>query len=300
MDPLTRAAAVPYRYIWTSWCAWLAEHAPGCVGPHGYLSASAQSVARFLAHGPSPAASSRKGASESISPITRHRYGRLLQDVYQHAVDFGWLQANPVIAEVMGGGPTEAQRGAQILPPGVLAALAPMLPPLGSPWESRDRCLMLMLMDYAVRSGDLQRIQSADVRPTRTGLSPSFTLDISHGVHAAQDRKLDITGRTAVALARWIAQRGSLGYAGPELFFSERLRPLQRRTLFHLCARLVAQACQQAGATLPNHIGPGVVRNTVMVEWINSGRYSAADVCAIAGIQDEKTLTRALRAHLAP
>jgi hypothetical protein len=51
------------------------------------------------------------------------------------------------------------------------------------------------------------------------------------------------------------------------------------------------------GVPCPGHVGPGVIRNTVIVRRLRAG-IDPAEICKALGIQDAKTLLRGLRHHL--
>lgn len=69
-------------------------------------------------------------------------------------------------------------------------------------------------------------------------------------------------------------------------------------TLLHVCRDLILQACQKINAEPPPRIGPQVIRNTVLMKWLNEG-IGIHQVTQMAGLKNPKGLLH-LREHLNP
>ncbi len=292
-DRLSREAAQPYRYMWKRWCDWLGEVRES-TDPFLYLSATSQDVFAFLRNGPDPA-SKRKSRSTPTSPITRQRYGRLMRDVYAHAVAFGYVESSPVTESVMGEGPAPNERNGQVLPPGLFAALVKVFPSDPTPWEKRDIAIMLLLMDTGMTSGELRELEKGHIKKNFTDPG-QFWLEID-GPRGAQRRRISTRGPTGAALHRWKVYRDVMNRNTEVFFVSEKRGPMQRNTLFCLVARYVTAACQLAQVDLPNHIGPGTIRNTAIVRWINSGE-PINQICERIGVKDIRNLLVRLAPHI--
>lgn len=293
-DPLSRKAAVPYRYIWKRWADWLQEE-PRKAVDNAYLFATEIDVQQFLQHGSTPA-SGRKSPSAPISPVTRQRYGRVLRELYQHAIDhFAYAASNPVTKEVVGVAPTESERGGQILPPGVFEALFQVLPSDPTPYEMRDKAIMLLLLECALTPGEVRNLELDDVSKNKQ--SPGQYLLHLDGPRGAQERELSTTGTAGYALHQWLVHRKAMRRNTNVIFISEKRGPMTRRALFGLVARMITLACQHAHTDVPNHIGPMVIRNSCIVRWYNAGK-PVADICRDAGFKDGNSFARGLRAHL--
>lgn len=294
-DRLSREAAEPYRYIWKSWCDWLGEQRDS-VDPFLYTTAATQEMFRYLRVGPSPS-SKRKSKSAPTSPITRQRYGRVLKEIYQHAVNFGFCTSNPVSDAAIGEAPSPTERSAQVLPPKVFSCIPQVFPQDPTPYEKRDIAILLMLMDTGMTSGELRELELGDIR--KDFQDPGqFILRID-GPRGAQRREISTRGPTGPALHRWLVYRNVMRRDTDVVFVSEKRGAMQRETLFRLVAKYVALACAHAGVDVPNHVGPGTIRNTAIVRWINSGE-PPSRICLRTGIKDERTLLFRLQLHLAP
>lgn len=292
-DPLSRAAAQPYRYIWQAWCRWLAERYHD-TNPALYRQAIENDAYQYLREGPSPA-SKRKTRTAAISAITRQRYGRVLREVYQHAVDFGYAESSPISERAMGQPPTVSERTGQILPPGVLQAVPAVLASDPTPYQMRDNAILMLLLDTAMTSSELRELTMDDVTKNFEDAG-QYWLRID-GPRGAQNRTISTRGPVGYALARWLSFRKHLERPTDAVFVSEKKGPMQRETMFRLIARVIGQACQHVGAEVPNHVGPATLRNAVIVHWLNLGA-SPTEVCQRTGIQDERTLLVRLKRHL--
>lgn len=292
-DPLSRAASVPYAYIWKRWCDWLQEQ-PSNSGTHAYWEAGPRDVQEFLLNGSSPA-SGRKARSASTSPVTRQRYGRVLSVLYQFAVEHHHLSTNPVTEEIMGTPPTEEERGGQILPPRVFEALYLVLPVDPTPYEKRDKAIMLLLLECALTPGEVRNIKIGDV--CKNTKNPGQYLLHLDGPRGAQDRSISTTGAAGYALHQWLVHRKVMHRNTNVIFVSEKRGPMTRRALFGLVAKMITLACQVVRAEVPNHIGPMVIRNNCIVRWYNAGK-PVVDICRDAGFKDGKSFMRGLRVHL--
>lgn len=294
-DRLSREAAEPYRYIWKSWCDWLGEQRDSA-DPYLYAAAGAQEMYRYLRVGPSPA-SKRKSKSAPTSPITRQRYGRVLKEIYQHGVNFGFCTSNPVSDAAIGEAPTTSERSAQVLPPTVFSCIPQVFPNDPTPYEKRDIAILLLLMDTAMTSGELRDLELKNIDKDLKDPG-QFILRID-GPRTAQRREISTRGPTGPALHKWLVYRNVMRRSTDVVFVSEKRGAMQRETLFRLVAKYVSWACARANVAVPNHIGPGTIRNTAIVRWLNSGE-SPATICLRTGIKDERTLLFRLKMHLAP
>jgi site-specific recombinase XerD len=220
-----------------------------------------------------------------------------MRDVYQHAVDFGYLLSSPVNESVLGEGPAPNERNGQVLPPGVFAALASAFPSKPTPWEKRDIAIMLLLMDTGMTSGELRDLEISHIEKNFTDPG-QYWLKID-GPRGAQRRRISTRGPTGAALHRWMVYRNVMRRKTDVIFVSEKKGPMQRNTLFNVVARYVTVACKLALVDLPNHIGPGTIRNTAIVRWINSGE-PINQICERIGVKDIRNLLVRLAPHITP
>jgi len=298
-DPLSREAALPYSFIWKKWLDWLRDASPSRsqsgLPPH-FTQISLADAEAFLAYGPSPASKrNAKSSARRISPVTRQRYGELLSRVYAHAVMRGLMPDHPFTAELLGPLPTERERGGQVLPPGVFEALYQCMPAHPTPIELRDGAIMLLLLECGMTSAELRALEVAHVRKNR--LHPGQFLLRLDGPRLAQRREISTSGPAGPALQRWLAVRQTVGKPSALVFTSTQLDSLSKATLFALVYHQVEAACMAAAVPCPGHVGPGVIRNSVIVRRLRAG-VSPMDICKDLGIKDAKTLLRGLSHHL--
>ena len=300
-ERLTREAALPYRYIWSSWCQWLLEGE----GPDDWESrvwkASARQALEFLARQVTPA-TQRSGSAADISVVTRERYCMVLRQVYGHLVQLGLIAHNPMhrLYELAG----EARPDAEVLDAPIWQQLMETWSKpvsTASPMALRDHALIWLMLDLALTPAELAALTlgqiSTDVTTGAVWLSMG-------GSRSAQSRQLELGLQSAAALRAWLAVRDSLLHERPFdprvetlVFFTERRRPLSRRVLFHLTSGAIEAACSAQGSELPRHLGPLVLRNTVILNWLRSG-IDTTEVCRRAGYQSKVSLEH-LRTHLA-
>ena len=118
------------------------------------------------------------------------------------------------------------------------------------------------------------------------------------GARAAQQRTLDLSETVVKALQDW--KGFSAGQRGPEavqpgatVFYSREGQPLSVRVLFHVASQLIqrAHAAQPASAQkAPLHrVGPQVLRNTAIVQWLRAGR-AETEVVQWIGVDSARAL----------
>lgn len=292
-EPLSRKAALPYSYIWKKWCAWLAQ-VHDSADLYLYLSARTADVSKFLREGPSPS-SKRKSVTRPISPITRQRYGRVLREIYLHAVNFGFAEHNPVAEASLGAPPNSTERSGQVLPPKVFESLAQVMHAQPTPYQKRDNAILWLLLDCAMTSAELREITVKDV--TKNKDAPGQFLLTLDGPRGVQERTVSTHGPTGAALHAWLVHRKVMNRNTEVVFISEKRGAMTHVALFRLVANTVARACAHAGMDMPNHVGPGSIRNTAIVRWYNQG-VPIERICEQCGIKDARTLLNRLKLHL--
>lgn len=303
-SPLSEESATPYRYIWQSWCEWLdtvREHSD----PRHYLHATSQDVAQFLARGPAASASRRKGLSAPISPVTRHRYAWLLGEVYQHACIMGYVDVSPVTRLILGPSPRLEDAGGQILPHQALHALMRNLdacqPSRRAAFQLRDKAIMLTLLSTGLKSDELCALRMSDLTQNKP-VAGQYTLHIQ-GERKAQDRRVATRGLAGEVMFNWLRERDALlaHRHKPWVFVSKRGDHLSYAGLYRVVSSWLERACLDAGMSVPNHIGPATLRNTLIVEAIRTGPpvWTDAKICQQFGLQSTQSVLRNLGHHLA-
>ena len=293
-DPLSKPGARSYEAIWLSWTRWLSEREPGPDGQHtGYLDASAIDIANFLVSGPSPRSARR--ARKPLSDITRRRYWRVIDSVYAHAVELKLLTDNPAAGLIGSDKPPPEKSFGQVFNPKQLAALENALPVGPNIWKLRDRAMFELMLREALSVSELCELSMGDITPNLVDKG-HYVLSIQ-GQRKAQERKINMDAPASAALADWLAQPMVRGFDSDEpVFVTERRRRISPRVVFHMVSSTVVRAFAAADLDLPLHIGPQVLRNTCVVNWVNAGMN--VDVALIrAGLKDQNSL-RGLREHI--
>lgn len=298
--PLSAEAAKPYGFIWGAWLRFLAPEADAGP-PHAWQQASAAQVLHFIGH----VAQSPK--QDQPSAITQRRYWRVLERIYDHALEHGWLAENPVRAiSAQERPPSEDPKGA-MLSPAMWRALAQQVPMAQDLVSARDRAVLLTLMHLGITPEEVRGLQLDDlvwgeaaaqedgVTSSNANTSASGARHILHlqiqGLRECQPRRLDVPATLDRALRQWLGFRQ--GYPAmqgqPALFCSRKAPTLSNHTLLHLVTKTLQQAALVHDLPLPPRLGPQVVRNTVIVHWLEQGR-PLDDVLAQAGIKSPHAL----------
>lgn len=290
-DRLTPAAARPYRYIWGAWLKWLSS-------PHQHLKvcdwkeASALHVWSFLQQGISPS-SGRRAAGNEISEITRRRYWRVLDSLYEYARAQQLITDNPARSFDEPRPEPERPEG-QVFNAVQILAVRDALPEPRSRWDIRDRAILLLLMDAALTTGEVCKLQMHQVRDHLRTVA--LRLD---GRRAAQERALQLEQPASQAMKDWMAQRRAMPVAEQhqgQVFLTQRGVPMSPRAVFHLVSTTVHRGFAEQHLDMPNHIGAQVLRNTRLVSWMNSGM-EPDEVVRRAGYKDVRSF-RGLVRHL--
>ena len=249
-----------------------------------------------------------------ISPVTRRRYWRLLERIYDHALEHGWVQANPATGlEPMERPPSEDGKG-HCLPPLLWKALPRQFPQADGYQNARDRAIVLLLYEMALAPEEVRALLWKDLRSSESVVwngntqepddqeqgAASNTPRYLHidGGRAAQQRLLEISPNVAKALRDWRgfsrAQRGSSVVDGEHVvFYSRRGGPLSIRMLFHVASQIIQRAHEaqpEDGQKFPlQRVGPQVLRNTAIVQWLRAG-VPELEVIARIGVDSNRAL----------
>lgn len=300
-DQLTHAAAKPYRYIWQAWVQWLTnprvlatgETAPALASD--WTQAKTAHVMHYLDNGVQAAATARRGKLAAISEITRRRYWRVLQMIYEHAVNQHIIAINPVMAAADVRPPAQEHSEGLVLLGDQWQAVGLAIARGETRWEQRDRAILTVLMDAGLTTGELAGVllHQVDTQPAHVKITIT-------GSRHAQNREVTLGTMASVELRKWIEHRIRIELR-PEtdpglVFITNRGRPMSNRMLFEQVSKTVIRGLRDGGFPLPQHIGPQVLRNSRIVKWLNDG-VSVQEVCRRAGFKDFRSL-RGLRRHI--
>jgi len=279
--PLTAEAAKPYRFIWGAWSKYLLGQ---CVPAVAWHEASAVEVLHFINHIPQTV----KG--RKISDITRRRYWRVLDRVYDHALLNGWIEINPVHAVARGERPPSEDPKGAVLSDAMWQAGIAQIPAGDDLVGARDRAVLMLLFELGLAPEELRMLHVDNILHSAPVGDSGETQII--GVHVEgqrdnQQRKLSVSIALAHGLAHWLRARAQYPamQGEPALFCSRKSRTLSNHTLLHLVTKTLSEAARNAGLPTPARLGPQIVRNTAIVRWLNAGM-PLAEVVERAGLKN--------------
>ena len=287
-EPLSPDAAKPYSFIWQSWLRFL--NGDGVTTPDAWASATPTQVLAFINHGP------QSPKQTKPSDITRRRYWRVLDRVYDHAVLQHWVAHNPaqgLAAQDMP--PSEDPKGA-ILSPRMWRALERQIPQPDDLITSRDHAILILLMELGLTP---EEIRFLEVGNLHWSVQEPRMIEAIHieGERDKQTRTLPVSAKLHAALGHWLQQRASYhAMQGQTALFCTRKAPqLSNHTLLHLVTKTLRQAAEASKQAEPARMGPQVIRNTVLVQWLDAG-CSIEEVLARSGMKNPNALQH-LRAY---
>lgn len=287
-EPLSADAAKPYGFIWQSWLRFLAGG--GMDDPLAWASATPEQVLAFINHGPQSPKRSKP------SDITRRRYWRVLDRVYDHAVLYRWASSNPAQGlSHQDMPPSEAPKGA-ILSPRMWRALERQIPAPDDLITSRDHAILVLLMELGLTPEEVRFLEVGNLCWSEGAPRKIEAIDIV-GERDNQSRTLPVTPKLNTALQHWLqARAGYHAMQGQTALFCTRKAPqLSNHTLLHLVTKTLKQAAAASRQPEPARMGPQVVRNTVLVQWLDAG-CSITEVLARSGMKSPNALQH-LRAY---
>ncbi|BDR09123.1 site-specific integrase [Comamonas thiooxydans] len=245
-----------------------------------------------------------------ISPVTRRRYWRLLERIYDHAMEHGWIGSNPATGlEPAERPPSEDGKG-HCLPPLLWQSLPRHFPSADGYQDARDRAIVLLLYEMALAPEEVRCLlwknlhSSADQvwvgcsESIANGESPLPRYLKIEGGRNAQQRLLELPDSVAQALQSWrrfsAAQRGPSVIDGNHIvFYSRRGGELSVRMLFHVASQIIQRAHQaqpENSQKFPlQRVGPQVLRNTAIVQWLRAG-VPESEVIARIGVDSTRSL----------
>lgn len=299
MAPIGLKGEPSYRYFWSTWVKFLRhegkENPPPPIPWHEVESAD---IARFLNSG----VRERKKLA-GVSIITKRRYWRLLDRIYDFAQANAWVKTNPAAglnkAEKL---PSERPTGAIMLPrlwQAAMQALGEPLADASDPQSFRNRALLLVLFEFGLTPAELRRLTVQALQTSIEGSRVVHWLVVA-GPEVNHPRRFQLPFNVQRALEEWVELRSTAtGYATTTTLFSTRRgSAMTDENLLSLVRSHILAAASACQMSLPPRLGPQVVRNTRLVMWLNSG-VSSEQVAVRAGLKNIKGLYH-LRDHLLP
>ena len=296
-----------YENIWNAWLHSLQPTAaddaahldPALPAPRLWHEAQAEDVARFLRIRPGQRAHHQP--ERTLSEVTRRRYWRVLERVYDFAVLHGWLGTNPVAQLRRAERPKVVEQLGHTLPPALWQRLPQHFATSDSLQGARDRAILLLLYELALAPEEVRGLRDehlldAQQQPlaATAGVAPLW-LQIE-GARKAQQRTLAVPPQVGAALVAWRQYRNAHDATRQGwLFHSRKGGPLSIRALFHVASRVI----QEAHAALPSdtqhwplqRVGPQVLRNTAIVMWLQAG-VPESEVVLRLGVDSGRALVR--------
>lgn len=303
--PLSAESVAKYEAIWTRWL----KHLASC-GPRGeacpWHAATPPVVHAFL-----DALQPRGKRSTHTSNVTRTRYLRTLREVYAHAARMGWIEASPIDGAPPGA--TSEHSASTVLVGSHWLAVWTRLPQ-GNGWQaSRDRAMLLMMMDALLTVEELRQLRVDQVLGLPREVIKAFAaLGLAataprarlallvDGPRRGQRRHLVLSQGTSDALRGWMHWRVRRHLDEPWVFVSKGRPAVARRgtpadhshqlgprAVWHCASKVVAQP----GTEVPAHTGPMLLRNSAIVAALNAGE-SPFEVARRAGLTRLGSLRR--------
>lgn len=289
-NPLSYAAAQPYRVIWNTWLRYLSGY------ELHWSQAQAVHVLGFIRTSPQSA------RQHSASDITRRRYWRVLNRIYDHALLHGWVADNPAQGIAAHERPPSEDSKGAILWPQMWRALQAQIPAPQDLISTRDHAVLLLLMELGLTPEEVRHLSVADVQLQRPNQEAAPSLDTEsslpppprlriQGERDRQSRTLPLSAGLAQALSRWLAARQAYHAMQEQttLFCSRKSPRLSSHTLLHIISKTLRQAAYHSGLPEPARLGPQIIRNTVLVQWLENG-IPVEEVLARAGLKQAISL----------
>lgn len=299
--PMSAATAELYESIWTLWL----EHLAGLDIP--WHLADAETLGGFVS-----SRSARSHRVDDPSSVTAARYWRIVQDVYAELPLVCSYKSMEQLVELPLGAakPPEAAlseaSSPTFLPAPTLVLLRKSLkqplpdgPDVRRPWvHVRNRALLAVLLDTAATVRELASLRLVDVFPA-TGPNGPVLGGVGAGAVKLQSaqphtlRTLHLSREGARCLTGWLRERADLPCRHQHVFIgAPALRQLTHVSLWRSLSATVAQVLDQAGLQLPYHLGPNMLRNSVLLAWLEAEGRSVEDVTRMGGFKTPRSLAR--------
>ncbi|MFG5776047.1 tyrosine-type recombinase/integrase [Comamonas sp. J-3] len=276
-----------YRYFWNTWIKFLASLQPGTIDEKLlWQTATPELVLWFLQSGTKP-----RKKEEGVSAITRRRYWRLLERIYDFALGKHWIASNPAL------GLRHWEKPAQEKPKGAIlsakqwqSGLALLGAASGSePIPVRNRAILLCLYETGITPEEIRALTLESCKAD-TSNGKLFVLQID-GSGVNQRRQFHLSEALSMAMGDWLACREQLpnAHKTQHLFCSTHGRMMGADNLHLLVREHLLQANSATDTAPAKRLGPQVIRNTCIVNWVNQGT-PKAQVVVWAGLKNEKGL----------
>lgn len=274
---LSPQAATPYAYIWRSWVRHL--------GAIHWTDATGLDLAAFLR-----SIEQANPARHAASDVTRRRYWRVIDRVYEHGQLFDYCTSNPAQEIEEAERPPQEETTGAVLTPRMWAALESGLPTPCDVISARDRAALMALMELGITPQELCSITLHDCA--------AHGLRIT-GPRIPQNRTLSISPELASAINTYQGMRMLMGRSAAisEALFVSREEPqLSPQTVQRIASKYMRASAHQKKLPVPVQLGAQVIRNTSLLHRLIGGT-PMSEVVALAGLKSPRAFTH-LREHL--
>ncbi len=241
----------------------------------------------------------------SSSAVTRHRYWRILRDIYNHAVIYEWIESNPVLDALH---PENEVMPSLSIPQWSTNTLTEYL---GHECEKhpenwhiqRDRAMLALMLCTAPKTGEVIDLKTSDVQSNKESRSIAVRFT---GPRKEQERIVKLGQLSSQQMELWLLARKNIEGYPDTLFFGQKRLPHTklRRQLTHKSVYILVTSF--LGRALPEgsfkyglaHQGAELIRNSVISTWLNDPLQTHGDLEEImtrAGVKDRRTIERLVR-----
>ena len=273
---LSPQAAMPYAYIWRSWVRYL--------GDTDWTHATGLELLAFL-----NSIEQAKASRHAASDVTRRRYWRVIDRIYEHGQLFDYCQNNPAQEIAQADRPPQEVTSGAILTPRMWAALESGLPEPRDAVSARDRAALMAFMELGITPQELSNINLHDCA--------AHGLRIT-GPRTPQNRTLSISPELASAIQSYQGMRMLMGHsANSDALFVSREEPrISPQTMQRIATKYIRACAHRNKLPEPVQLGAQVIRNTSLLYRLLSGS-PLSEVVAFAGLKSPRAFTH-LRDHL--
>ena len=291
---LNERTRIIYLYIWRSYAGFLGEKSLS------WSEANTQTIESYL----NSVMPLRRNHTAS-STVTQRRYWRILRDIYNYALTYGWVNSNPVLDALH---PENEVMASLSMPQWSTTALAEHLAKecRESPktWQTqRDRAMLELMLCTAPKTGEIINLKADDIQSSKQ--DESFSVQFS-GPRKEQERIIRLSPPCSVQLGLWLLARQQIEDLPSALFFGQKRAPKTnlRRKLTHksvyilvttFLERALPSGSFEYGLT---HQGAELIRNSVISNWLVDplkihGGFE--EIMSRTGVKDRRTIERLVR-----
>lgn len=273
---LTTEAAQPYVYIWLSWARF--------IEPKPWTQATGTDVLGFLA-----SLTQASHARQQVSDVTRRRYWRVIDRVYEHAMLLGQCSSNPAQAVSTSDRPPQENPVGAVLSMAMWSAIEKNIPVATDLISARDRCIFMALMELGLTSQEICRLTLHDVADHGLRIT---------GPRPVQHRTMPISPQLSAELGDFMQRRAIVAMARPSdaLFMSREEPAITTQVVQRVVSKHMRAIAYRSKLPVPVQLGAQIIRNTVLLHWLLDDK-PMREVLAMSGLKSPRALTH-LREYL--